>query len=263
MSNGSTDTYWSSLDVVPDGEAVDSLLVRQFREFYAELVRLKREVERDTYVSTDPDAENGGAAALQQRFVSMFNDHEQAVRRQGGESLRNRYRLAQYAMVALADEVFLNFDWGGRDYWYGHLLESRQFDSRSAGTQVFEIIDRLLQQRSTKADVATVYLYALTLGFEGQYRDASDRSALTGYRERLHQHIKRREAQQLDEDRPLSASAYRHTLDRGEMQLLPSLRWWTGGLVAVSVLYLGGSTAVWWWYTDTLAELAQQILTIP
>jgi hypothetical protein len=47
------------------------------------------------------------------------------------------------------------------------------------------------------------------------------------------------------------------------MQLLPSLRWWTGGLVAVSVLYLGGSTAVWWWYTDTLAELAQQILTIP
>lgn len=268
MRTDAGEAYWSELGVLREEEAVESLLVNQFRSFYAELAQLKRQVVDGTYGPVGEGANGRGGPAdmvsdLQQTFVSMFADQEQAVRRRGGESLQQRYQLVQYAMVALADEVFLNLDWRGRDYWYDHLLESRQFDSQNAGVQVFEIIDRLLQERSSDAGVATVYLYVLTLGFEGKYRDDPDPSALAEYRERLHQHIKRREPEKLAADRPVSSSAYRHTLDQGEVQLLPNLRWWVGSLVATGALYLVASTALWWWYTDDLADLAQQILVIP
>lgn len=268
MSNGVGDTYWSNLGVLREEETAESFLVHQFRSFYAELARLKQQVEQGTYVSvSEEESEEGAspntAADLQQQFVSMFNTQEQSVRRRGGEALQQRYKLVQYAMVALADEVFLNLDWRGRDYWYDHLLESRQFDSQNAGVQVFDIIDRILQERSSKVDVATVYLYILTLGFEGQYRDTPDASALTEYRERLHQHIQRREPQKLDANRPLSMSAYRHTLDQGQVQLLPNLRWWVGSLVVTGVLYLVASTTLWWWYTDDLMDLAREVLLIP
>jgi type VI secretion system protein ImpK len=267
MSSGADTGYWADLDVLKTETTVESLLVNQFRSFYAELVRLKRQVRQGTYMpvgdAEDQEDATATAADLQQQFVSMFNTQEQAVRRQGGESLRQRYRLVQYAMVALTDEVFLNVDWEGRDYWYDHLLESRQFDSQNAGVQVFNIIDRLLEQRSSEVDVATVYLYVLTLGFEGQYREDADSSTLVEYRERLYEHIKRRQLQELDADRPLSALAYRHTLDQGDVQLLPNLRWWVGSLVAGAGLYIVASTVLWWWYTDNIADLAREVLMMP
>ncbi|MFB6286105.1 MAG: DotU family type IV/VI secretion system protein [Candidatus Bipolaricaulia bacterium] len=268
MTTGA-DGYWSNLGIPREEEgAAESFLVRQFRSFYAELARRKRQVKRGTYVSVsesggDQEASPSTAADLQEQFVSMFNTQEQAVRRRGGESLRQRYELIQYAMVALTDEVFLNVEWSGRDYWYDHLLESRQFDSQNAGVRVFDIIDRLLQEQSSEVEVATVYLYILTLGFEGQYRDTQDASALADYRKRLHQYVKRRDPQKLDPSRPLSSSAYRHTLDRGETQLLPNLRWWVGSLIATGVLYLVVSTTLWWWYTDDLPDLAREVLRIP
>lgn len=265
MTPGTDNAYWAELDVRRSGDQREALLVRQFRAFYAELARLKRQVRAGTYSPTNgaADEEGSTAADIQRRLVSMFEDQEQTVRRQGGESLRRRYDLVQYAMVALADEVFLNVDWEGRDDWYNHLLESRQFDSQNAGVQVFEIIDRLVGQRSGETDVTTVYLYVLTLGFEGQYRDEPDTAPLDDYRERLFRYIRRHRGDRLAADRELAPSAYRHTLAQGEVQLLPNLRWWVGSLVGVGALYLLMSTALWWWYTNDLTELAQQILATP
>jgi len=186
--------YWEDVDVLPSEEGGDSFLVRQFRAFYAELSLLRRDIERGAVVVNGEDAGEEdaaqSAAALQARLGAELQAQQQAVRRRGGESLVERYRLVKYAMVALADEVFLQMPWEGREYWYNHLLETREFDSQNAGTQVFEIIDRTLQRQAAELDVATVYLYVLALGFEGQYRDTRDDTALNEYRERLYRHIK-------------------------------------------------------------------------
>jgi type VI secretion system protein ImpK len=256
---------------VQPAEREQALLVRQFRAFYAELVRLKRQVQREgsvpagngRWTEAADEAQAGTATAVQQQLVARLNEQAQVVRRAGGEALQHRFRKVEYAMVALADEVFLNVDWEGRADWYNHLLESRRFDSQNAGVQVFTRIDELLADASAEPDVPIVYLYLLVLGFEGQYRDAPDKSPLDDYRRRLYKHIQRQHGATLDEDAALSAAAYRHTLDQGEVQLLPNLRWWTGSLLATGVLYLVVSTGLWWWYTDDLAELAQQILSAP
>lgn len=259
--------YWEDVDVLPSEEGGDSFLVRQFRAFYAELSLLRRDIERGAVVVNGEDAGEEdaaqSAAALQARLGAELQAQQQAVRRRGGESLVERYRLVKYAMVALADEVFLQMPWEGREYWYNHLLETREFDSQNAGTQVFEIIDRTLQRQAAELDVATVYLYVLALGFEGQYRDTRDDTALNEYRERLYRHIKQFQAQQLGEDRSVSPDAYRHTLDQGRVQLLPNLRWWVGGLVATAGLYILATTALWWWYTDDLSDLASDVLLMP
>lgn len=273
MSTSTDTTYWDALDVRPVAGGDDRLLVRQFRAFYAELTRLRHQVQGDSRAASGngiveadvpPFAEERSTAAdVQQQLLSLLNDQEQTVRRKGGEPLQRRRRRVEYAMVALADEVFLNIGWEGRSEWYDHLLESRRFDSQNAGTQVFEMIDDLLSDPSTETEGPVVYLYLLVLGFEGQYRDAADKAPLDDYRSRLYHHVRRRRADRLGEGRALSQKAYHHTLDQGNVQMLPNLRWWLGSLAVVVVLYLVTSTALWWWYTDDVAELAQQILTTP
>ncbi len=271
MSSSVDTSYWERLDVQP-AEREASLLVRQFRAFYAELVHLKRQVKRGVPVpagngrwpeAVGNEAQASTATAVQQQIVTRLDKQAQVVRRAGGETLQRRYRTVEYAMVALADEVFLNLDWEGRADWYDHLLESRRFESQNAGMQVFSIIDDILADRLAEPDVPVVYLYLLVLGFEGQYRDAPDKSPLDDYRNRLYEHIQRQHAAELNDEAALSADAYRHTLDQGEVQLLPNLRWWTGSLLATGGVYLIVSTGLWWWYTDALAELAQQILSAP
>lgn len=267
MSNDISGTYWSNLEAIARSENAESLLVRQFRAFYATLLRLKHEVQDGTYVPSargaDASRSDGGTPEIQRELVTLLHDQKQAAQRNGGTPLLDRCERAQYAMVALADEVFLNLDWSGRDYWYNHLLETRQFDSQNAGDQVFAIIDDLVNQRAASADVATVYLYTLILGFEGKYRNSSDASPLRERRRALYQHIQHQASDRLSDRQPLSPDAYRHTLDHGTVRLLPNLRGWTSGLGAVVAVYLIVSTLLWWWHTDELADLAQQILESP
>jgi type IV/VI secretion system ImpK/VasF family protein len=78
---------------------------------------------------------------------------------------------AQYAFVALLDELLLFSEWPGSAAWEARPLEVRVFGTRAAGERVPDAIESLLAQRDpSQRDLANVYLACLMLGFRGRLR---------------------------------------------------------------------------------------------
>jgi type VI secretion system protein ImpK len=78
---------------------------------------------------------------------------------------------AQYAFVALLDELLLFSDWTGTAAWEAKPLEVRVFGTRAAGERLPDAIEALLTQRdASQRDLANVYLACLILGFRGRLR---------------------------------------------------------------------------------------------
>src|SRR5947209_3942754 len=82
-----------------------------------------------------------------QRLVSLFERQEAQAWRYGGTYGAEFYKEAQYVMVALADEIFLNTQWEGQRFWVSNLLESKIFRTHVAGELFFQRLDRLLVDR--------------------------------------------------------------------------------------------------------------------
>lgn len=163
-------------------------LQQKFTEFVVELQRQKaRALEGGWAFDASPAAPfdpaqpgDRGPNPLWEALAGLLRRQAREAERTGtsGETI---YREAQYAMVALADEVFIGGlgDWPGRDAWKRYHLELALFGSQVAGQEVFRRIDRLLARRDPgQRDLAEVYFYVLSLGFRGTYATAlHDRGA--------------------------------------------------------------------------------------
>ena len=246
-----------------------SFLLTRFREFYRELARMRSMVELSSSVTTvgDASAAAAGAAASSgsssggtstiapsevsvvitgawQQLVALLERQAAEAGQSGGAFGFEVYREAQYVMAALADEVFLNLDWEGRDSW--PLLESRLFQSHIAGELIFQRLNRLLQRRDPfYNDLASVYFMALSLGFQGKFRGADESNLLPHYRRQLFAMIYGRHPKLYTEDQPLFPQATQHTIDKGSGKKLPDQRVWLGLLALVILAWLGISQLAW------------------
>jgi type VI secretion system protein ImpK len=253
----------------PDDGAFDpqrSYLLGKFRAYYAELSRLKRAALRDLGSLASPVP--GDATPIHDvrdtaRTMSLRLQHvleqlalEAAVH--GGELGAAKFRDAQYAMAALADEIFLHLDWPGREAWLDTMLERALFGTQIAGEDFFRRIDDLLPVRTgASVDVATVYFMVLGLGFEGRYR-GRDGSILGGYRARLYRFLYRHESGHTNE--VLAPQAYAHTLRGSRPARLPLVQRWAIILAVAITAYLVASQLIWHELSAGLRETSKQIL---
>jgi len=305
----------------------DTFLLAPFREFYKEVIRLKRMVKTGAWVSpaapASPEAEpddaraaagtwvyfpdftpgdeaeagpgtrpwvappgggpapwdavgpaDGGAGAqlapsdqarvstfVWQRLLSLFERQEAHAWRYGGTYGAEFYKEAQYVMVALADEIFLNTEWEGRRFWVSNLLETKIFRTHAAGELFFQKLDRLLADRDpVYRDLGAVYLMALSLGFRGKHRGGrDDNERLLGYRRQLFSFVFRREPDLADETRRLFPETYYHTLRDETKRRLPNPRAWVILLCAVVLAYVAITHGVWVNLTGRLAEANERI----
>jgi type VI secretion system protein ImpK len=250
-------------------------LLRQFREFYAEIARLRRFVE---------DARSSGEIAPEGAFAAASGPAEMArdggALQLAGSSLaveeadavgsrvwyemtrfldRKMYevkvaaspvsqeilRELVYIMAAYADETFVCLlDWSGKDYWADHLMELRLFRSQIAGQEIFRRIDRVLaRQDYGTEELAAVYLMVLALGFKGQY--LRDPASVEAYRKKLFDRLLLTNPELRWDGRRMFPEAYRHTVSEGAPVRLPEPgRWWwgVGGIVAAWLIL---STIAW------------------
>lgn len=254
-----------------------SYLLTQFREFYREMDRLRRrvavarleapalggpdtaETQRLTPGPSIDGASYGVAtaaalaptAAIEPPVPAVWQELLTLLERQaleagqgGGAFAFEIYREAQYVMAALADEVFLNLHWEGRNSW--PLLEARLFQTHYAGEALFQRLDRLLQRRDPfYTDLAAVYFMALSLDFKGKYRDNDPSGRLEHYRQQLFAMIYRRNPQLFSSNTPLFPQALQHTLDEGPGRRLPDRRVWLGLTAGVIVAWLAISGWTW------------------
>ena len=150
----------------------------QFRAFWREVDALRTMALSP---SMAPPASPGtmvlvhAPTAVRDRLLAALRSQDAELSRSINGKALGYYREAQYAMVAVADEVFVRLAWNGATYWASNLLETERFATRRAGQAVFERIDGLLERADPDdKELAAVYLTALALGFQGKYADRFD-----------------------------------------------------------------------------------------
>jgi type VI secretion system protein ImpK len=235
-------------------------LIERFQQFHGELLRLTKQVEEGNWVfdpataGTPEAVQDAAPSAVWRRLLSLLERQELEASRDGGDFAVELFRRAKYAMAALADEIFLNLPWAGREAWREHLLEHRLFGSHRAGEEMFERIEALLRDRdSAYGELARVYLTVLALGFQGKYRGSPHAAAeLADYRRRLFQFIFGREPRTVKGDEQVVPQAYASTLDEAHASELPHLRPWVWAIAAVLVLWIAVGHLIW---TDATARL--------
>ncbi|MDR0753081.1 MAG: DotU family type IV/VI secretion system protein [Holosporaceae bacterium] len=132
-------------------------------------------------------------------------------------------REVVYVMAAIADEVFLNIEWQGKEYWEENILEQQHFGTQVAGEKIFNQIDDLMMKKeSLSVRKAEVYLRALALGFKGKYRGYEDEQLeIDLYREKLFDFIQRNDKSIFFIGNRLFQKEYTYTIPTIHRKLLP------------------------------------------
>lgn len=249
----------------------ESFLISQFHDFYREVVHLKRQVRRGAWVFESEEAEptpiqaetgdRTAPSAVWQALLTLLERQALVARRSGGDFAVEIFRQAEYVMAGLADEVFLNLDWGGKESWQKHLLEAHLFQSHRAGEEFFDRLDELLQRRDpVYLDLARLYLFALSLGFQGKYRGDPDGAyELARYRRRLFNFICGRDPELESGTEPLFPTAHAGTLAQGKRKRLPYLRPWLVAFAALIALWILIAHPVW---RNLIADMEPAIQSI-
>jgi type VI secretion system protein ImpK len=76
----------------------------------------------------------------------------------------------KYGLCALFDQMILSSDCPFKDEWAARPLELHYFGKCLAGVEFFNKLESIRSQIETRGDLAEVYYYCLTHGFEGKYR---------------------------------------------------------------------------------------------
>lgn len=241
-----------------------SFIVECFEEFYREVLKHKQFVLTNPWKKAKGDDESSPNATAE--FIlsklQIFLDEQSITASFGGNSFtQNYYTEAQFIMVALADEVFLNLDWPGKAYWEANLLEQRLYDTHSAGQIFFERLDDLLKNKDpVRLELAIIFLNALGLGFRGKYRHFDNEDALKTYRKRLFTFINRREPYLFEKKIHIFPDAYAHTLEGRTAKELPNLRNWYFIFMGIGFTYLLASYIIWYSATGAIMDAANRII---
>lgn len=245
------------------------VLASAFRDFYVCLSDVGAEVEADPWHFTKRSGDGAeeraaarreAAARVRTRLRSFLRDQSRELARVLGPEGGERLDRAQYVMASLADEVFVNLQWEGRDVWGHELLETHLFGSHVAGERVFEQAEALLEEGGDEDwDLAYIYLSAISLGFLGKYRGAADDTPLQGLRRRLLAFVMRGRTTLADDLDPLFPQALEHTLVTSGGLRLPPVRTWAAVLAVVVAAYLVMAHLVWVDVSSGLREASQEM----
>jgi type IV/VI secretion system ImpK/VasF family protein len=261
-----------SAPTVVDGNPV--FLFTKFRAFYNEIIRFKHQKTEfaagfSTAIMSATQSESSphpqAAAETQSKKLLELLELQAAEAKWMGGEMGARYPDAQYAMAALADEIFGQSEWEGQTAWAEHALEWRLYRTRGAEFEVFKRIDRLLKDAPNtpgSRDLARVYLLVLAAGFQGKYRQFGLTRALADYRQRLYEYVHHTDALLLyAPDRTLFPSAATRTLQGHAMSRFTAAQRWTAILATVVVAYLLISHLAWNRVAEDLSDVTSRIVT--
>ncbi|MCY2966257.1 MAG: DotU family type IV/VI secretion system protein [Planctomycetota bacterium] len=135
------------------------------------------------------------AQAVDPVFLAMLDLLEQIQQRQPLSPQSERFRLttaidlaeastsgaewelAKYALVSWIDELLVETDWVGRDWWSNNVLEVQYFNTRLCNERFYVRAQEAAAQ--PRRDALEVFYNCVVLGFRGVYRDPGLAEALT------------------------------------------------------------------------------------
>jgi type VI secretion system protein ImpK len=221
----------------------DDLASIQFRGFVAVLTQAIA-----TATKLGESEGRAGAENLSRQLIQLIELQSLEAGRQGGRAGVDAELQGRFLKAALADEMLLHTEWAGRVHWRHVLLEATLFNSSHAGQQVFADVDQLLREREpSRRGVARLYLYVLSLGFQGRFRGGAALAQIADYRRELFQLVYQRAADMGGRDAVLTEQPYASTLSYGAARRLSKLSRRGVALVLALLLLLGLSEILWLW----------------
>lgn len=245
-----------------------TFLLGLFHEFYSVLEELKYMAGSGTWVfmeNGEDKKEMSDVSATSgfvfQRLVSLFEEQEMRVSKNGSEFGQALFKDALFIMTAIADETFLTMKWIGQEAWSRYLLETKFFSSNAGGDIFYNRLDALLKERdAVHQEIAIMFLLALSLGFRGKYLGVNDSGIIDSYKEQLFSFIFHHSPDLGTPDKKIYPSAYMYTLEKKAKTVIPGLRKWYGLLAALIVSLLGISHILWMSMTGEIGKIVLQIL---
>ncbi len=251
----------------------DSFILSSFREFFQTLIIEKAEAlsfdfkqssapikgEQDLATTQEPTPTQAKDrplfSSISGKLKDLFDQQFQRAHQQGGSVLEAYYKRAQYIMVALADEVFINLNWSEQETWENNLLETKFFNSHHAGTAIFQQVEAILKENDTTAkEIAQILFWTLGAGFEGKYRDTEDKEPLQKYKESLYKFITSDKPTPIEfSKRKICTQAYQASENK-TIRYLPSPRIYILAILSILVIYFILSIFVWNQETELLRE---------
>jgi len=229
-------------------------LVDAFCQFHTEVVSAKRQV------LAQPAANPWDA--VQQRLLDTFETQGTRVLQTLPEHENRLFEETRYVMIAMADEVFLSIEWDGKGPWADKPLESIVFRTRDAGERFFRRIDDALAGRTAaSAQILTVYITALAIGFRGKYAALGTNDPET-YRQRLAEYIARSDPD-FTRSEELCPQAHEHTLDKVPEKRLPSFSRGILPFILVLVGWVVVGEVLWLFRTAELDDTLDRIEDTP
>jgi type VI secretion system protein ImpK len=256
---------------MPEFEKKERFLLTQFHLFYVRLIELKTAANAGTWVfkSNEEGAKPNQVESetkvtsglLFQELVSLLEKQQLSVGQSGGEMGVKLYSDALFVMAAMADEVFLTMTWAGQEAWSKFLLENKFFGSNAGGDIFFLKLDTLLKNRDqVYAELATLFLLALSLGFRGKFHGINDAGAIDNYKDQLYTFIFQKPTELNSIEKKLFADAYLHTLEQKAKMVIPGLKKWYGLLALLAITLLGISHIIWLQMTGEIGKIVSQIV---
>ncbi|MGB9989815.1 DotU family type IV/VI secretion system protein [Massilia sp. SM-13] len=254
MMNLAPSLQWNAPDAVPASEA--SLLLASFAAFYEELASIKR-CQHDgvlaRYLAPDqldpPLSDTEFATRASARLLAQLREQHLAFQRRGSAQQIRLHQTALYVMAAMADEILLlELHWPGADHWLPVLLERQMFSTSHSGLLFFQLADKLIAgagRDPLHADLASVFLLALRLGFKGQHRNPEGEARLDHYRQQLLRIAGTGQARAQPAAPGFFQQAYQHNITDGKDMRLAPLSAWRKAARAAAIGYLILSSAVW------------------
>lgn len=246
------------------------LISTEFDAFYYELLRVKESALRSRSippVKIEEEADNpktitlsGPALALQERMTNFFDQQRERFVRISIGANAIFVQEAQYAFVALTDEIMINTPWDGADYWRQNCLETKLFQTQMAGEKIFTLIENLLKKSDPlQKELARIYLLSLSLGFQGRFRGQEIYKILS-YKEQLFSFIYHRSPSLTQTPRDyLLDNPLKFVFTEAPVKGLPDIRPWSLTALGIFLFYLFISYGIWTIISQDLHEVLESI----
>lgn len=256
-------------------KASSGFILESFQDFYREVI-IQREfasrspnqpefLDKESASSENIDelSLNGGLSErIQRKLRLMLEQFALNAQNHVTDFATSHFQEALYIMVSLADEVFLSFEWSGKNHWEDHLLEAQFFQTQIAGELLFTNLDSLCHANDpVRNEIAVIYLLALSLGFRGKYRGMSDHGHIARYRKQLFTMVNRETSNLYFPGREtLIADCYDHNQSSPYGRGLPDVRTWLYVFAGIIGLYLFISSTLWYKIAHDLNKSIGQIM---
>ncbi|MBX7154360.1 MAG: DotU family type IV/VI secretion system protein [Candidatus Kapaibacterium sp.] len=239
-------------------EQGESLILKNFREFYNELLKVKRAVnEQSNSMIIEP-------SVLKNTLVSIIHKQEKVAAKIGGYFLEP-FSDARYAMIGLADEVLINSTWEHAGTWQSDLLEMTVNGSYIAGEEFFKRADRILSERKSVEyiEAARVYLLCLWLGFKGKFRYEGGDQFIENYTARLYEYVFDKPITYTEDDERLTLPEQLHVYHSPDVQYFPPSYKRYMMLLSLLGLFVIATTIFWFYLTNPIRTALHEFYETP